>query len=279
VVIGRLHCLVVDCAEPRALAGFYAELLGLELLGSGPDWAAIGARSGVPAMLFNRVVPYQAPTWPAGTVPAQMHADVLVDDLDEAEPRVLALGATLLDGSDKPIGFRVYADPAGHPFCLVTPESIPWQQPALAVRVAEAGDLDALRGVFRRASLANAGDRAVLLAHPEVLVWSGDAIAGGRVRVAVEDGTIVGFATTVPVDGGLELDDLFVEPDRMRRGVGRRLVEDVLDAAGADGVEHVWVTANPHAMAFYTAVGFVPDGTAPTRFGPAPRLRLDVPSR
>jgi hypothetical protein len=32
-------------------------------------------------------------------------------------------------------------------------------------------------------------------------------------------------------------------------------------------------------MAFYTAVGFVPDGTAPTRFGPAPRLRLDVPGR
>ena len=64
----------------------------------------------------------------------------------------------------------------------------------------------------------------------------------------------------------------------MRRGVARRLVEDLLDAARADGVEHVWVTANPHAMAFYTAVGFLPDGTAPTRFGPAPRLRLDVPA-
>ena len=126
MVIGRLHSLVVDCAEPRALAGFYAELLGLELLGSGPDWAAIGDGSRSPAMSFHRVEPYRAPTWPAGAIPAQMHADVLVDDLDEAEPRVLALGAMLLDGSDKPIGFRVYADPAGHPFCLVTPESVPW---------------------------------------------------------------------------------------------------------------------------------------------------------
>ena len=149
--------------------------------------------------------------------------------------------------------------------------------PAVVVRAAVAGDVAALRGVFRRASLDNAGDREVLLAHPEVLVWADEAIAGGRVRVAVQDGTVVGFATTVPVDGGLELEDLFVEPDRMRRGVGRRLVQDLLDSARADGVEHVWVTANPHAMAFYTAVGFVPDGTAPTRFGPAPRLRLDVP--
>ena len=150
---------------------------------------------------------------------------------------------------------------------------------ALVVRAAGVGDLEVLRGVFRRASLSNAGDREVLLAHPDVLVWSGEAIAGGRVRVAVADGTVVGFATTVPIDAGLELEDLFVEPDRMRRGVGRRLVEDVLDGARAEGVEHVWVTANPHAMAFYTAVGFVPAGTAPTRFGPASRLRLDVQDR
>jgi GNAT superfamily N-acetyltransferase len=133
--------------------------------------------------------------------------------------------------------------------------------------------------VFRRASLHNAGDREVLLAHPEVLVWPGEAIAGGRVRVAVADGRVVGFATTLPIEAGLELEDLFVEPDRMRGGVGRRLVADVLGIARAEGVEHVWVTANPHAMAFYAAVGFGPAGSAPTRFGPAPRLRLDVPGR
>jgi hypothetical protein len=48
----------------------------------------------------------------------------MVSDLDAAESLVLALGGKLLDGSDKPIGYRVYADPIGHPFCLVTPESI-----------------------------------------------------------------------------------------------------------------------------------------------------------
>jgi catechol 2,3-dioxygenase-like lactoylglutathione lyase family enzyme len=126
-MIGRWHCLVVDCAEPLTLAEFYAELLGFELLGAGPDWAAIGAGSRLPAMSFHQVEPYRPPTWPAGPVPTQEHVDVLVDDLDEAEPQVLALGATLLEGSDKPVGFRVYADPAGHPFCLVTARSVPWR--------------------------------------------------------------------------------------------------------------------------------------------------------
>lgn len=53
-----------------------------------------------------------------------MHVDVLVDDLDAAEAAVPAQGATPLEGSDKPIGYRVCADPAGHPFCLVTHESV-----------------------------------------------------------------------------------------------------------------------------------------------------------
>jgi GNAT superfamily N-acetyltransferase len=148
---------------------------------------------------------------------------------------------------------------------------------AVAVRTAVAADLDAIREVFRVASLSNAGDRAALLADPEILIWPGTAITEGWTRVAVaDDGAIVGFATAVPVGGALELEDLFVEPGRMRQGVARRLIEDVLSLAAKSGIRTVQVTANPHAMAFYTAVGFVPDGTTQTLFGPAPRLRLDV---
>lgn len=128
-VIARLHCLVLDCAEPEPLAAFYAQLLGMDRLDSTPDWVAIGDEATLPAILCQRVTEYRPPTWPSGAVPTQMHVDLLVDDLDHAEPRALALGATLLDGSDRPVGFRVYADPAGHPFCLVTPESVPWQRP------------------------------------------------------------------------------------------------------------------------------------------------------
>jgi len=53
-----------------------------------------------------------------------MHVDILVPDPDVAQAAVLSLGATLLDGSDEPIGYKVYADPVGHPFCLVTPEGL-----------------------------------------------------------------------------------------------------------------------------------------------------------
>ncbi|MBA2725949.1 MAG: VOC family protein, partial [Actinobacteria bacterium] len=73
---------------------------------------------------FQRVTDYRPPDWRDANPPQQMHLDVLVADLDEGEAEVLALGASLLDGSDKPIGFRVYADPVGHPFCLVTAESL-----------------------------------------------------------------------------------------------------------------------------------------------------------
>jgi GNAT superfamily N-acetyltransferase len=147
---------------------------------------------------------------------------------------------------------------------------------AVTIRTAVAGDLDSIRGVFRRASLSNAGDRDALLAHPDVLVWP-DATAAGRTRVAVEaGGAIAGFASTAVVDGRLELEDLFVEPDRMRQQVARRLVADVLDAARAQGFAAVEVEANPHAMDFYRAVGFVPYARARTRFGPAERLRLST---
>src|SRR6185437_8574233 len=86
----------------------------------------------------------------------------------------------------------------------------------LAIRAAVGADTPAMEGVFRRASLSNAGDRPALLAHPEVLRLSEELAAGGRVRVAVSsDDTLIGFASTRRTGPGtLELDDLFVEPDR-----------------------------------------------------------------
>jgi GNAT superfamily N-acetyltransferase len=145
------------------------------------------------------------------------------------------------------------------------------------IRPGVPGDRDALRDVFGRASLSNAGDRAALLANPQVLQWVGESLAEGRTRVAAEeDGTVVGFATTLRIGTALELEDLFVDPRRMRQGVGRRLIEDALRSALVVGADRVQVVANPHAMAFYESVGFIHDGVAQTRFGPAPRMRLDV---
>ena len=94
--------------------------------------------------------------------------------------------------------------------------------------------------------------------------------------VATVDGMVVGFATTIPPESGvaadvLELEDLFVDPDWMRRGIGLALVADAVATGRARGAARIEVTANPHALAFYGQAGFVPSGSIETRFGPAAR--------
>jgi predicted enzyme related to lactoylglutathione lyase len=123
-VVGRLRSLVLDCPDPRALASFYEELLGLKHAEDGSEWVTLRPADGGVDVEFQKVDTYTPPRWPDPSAPQQMHIDVLVDDLDVAEAKVIEMGATLLQGTDKPIGYRVYADPVGHPFCLVTPESL-----------------------------------------------------------------------------------------------------------------------------------------------------------
>ncbi|TQL66886.1 hypothetical protein FB381_0754 [Nocardioides albertanoniae] len=123
-MIGSLNCIVIDCPDPRELATFYEKLLGLARVEDGDDWVTLGDADQPPRVALQRTPSFMRPDWQTSTVPQQMHLDVLVENLDVAQSAVLGLGATLLDGSDKPIGFRVYADPVGHPFCLVTPEGL-----------------------------------------------------------------------------------------------------------------------------------------------------------
>jgi GNAT superfamily N-acetyltransferase len=146
------------------------------------------------------------------------------------------------------------------------------------IRTAVAGDLPALRRVYRRASLSNEGDREALLANPDALELPDTGVAEGRTRVAVaSDGTIVGFATGLRLDGAvLDLEDLFVDPDWRRRGIARRLVADLVASSRREGISRIEVTANPHADAFYRSVGFVYFRDDETRFGPAPRLQLAI---
>jgi GNAT superfamily N-acetyltransferase len=143
------------------------------------------------------------------------------------------------------------------------------------IRTAQVADLGALQEIFRRASLDNDGDREMLLANPDALALSSAAIDEQRTRAAVVNGDVVGFATLLRIGDAFELEDLFVDPEWMRRGIGLALVRDAAAIAMAKGVSRIEVTANPHALAFYKRAGFVPDGTAVTRFGPAPRMSLD----
>jgi hypothetical protein len=93
--------VVIDCPDATQLAAFYAEFLG---------------RDPIPELAFQEVSPYTAPRWPDPAFPPQLHFDVKVDDRATLQARIERLGAVRLppQGGSCP----VYADPAGHPFCL-----------------------------------------------------------------------------------------------------------------------------------------------------------------
>jgi catechol 2,3-dioxygenase-like lactoylglutathione lyase family enzyme len=113
--VPRFHSVALDCPDPAALAGFYARLLGWPAPTDGGEWVTLQAPGGGPTIAFQQAAGFVAPTWPAPDVQQQLHLDLVVDDMDAAHERAVALGARHLDTQD---GFRVFADPAGHPFCL-----------------------------------------------------------------------------------------------------------------------------------------------------------------
>lgn len=121
-MIGHLYSVVIDCPDPDELAGFYENLLSLTRQADTGTYVVLQNAAGTPVLTLQRVADFRAPRWRDPARPPQQHLDVMVTNLDTAEAQVLALGAKLLDGSDKPIGYRVYEDPVGHPFCLITPE-------------------------------------------------------------------------------------------------------------------------------------------------------------
>ena len=91
-------------------------MFGMEVKGDpGDDWVvATGAGY---RLAFQQAPDLQPPDWPDPDRPQQFHLDVRVADVEAAEPKVLELGARRLPGGGG--DFRVYADPVGHPFCLV----------------------------------------------------------------------------------------------------------------------------------------------------------------
>ncbi|WP_152360797.1 VOC family protein [Microlunatus speluncae] len=115
-----LRGITLDCEDPQALAGFYRELLGATGTGDdSPDWVTISEpKSGV-LISFQRARHYRPPIWPPEEQGQQMmlHFDVQVDDLAAAAARAESLGATRMEFQPQD-DVRVYADPAGHPFCL-----------------------------------------------------------------------------------------------------------------------------------------------------------------
>ena len=119
----RLSVTTVNAPDALALATFYAELTGGVTKGS-EHWATVSGPNGFIA--FQQVDDFRPPVWPGADVPMQMHLDFFVDDLEATGARAVAAGATLLDFQPNSDHCFVYADPAGHPFCLST-----WDGPHL----------------------------------------------------------------------------------------------------------------------------------------------------
>jgi catechol 2,3-dioxygenase-like lactoylglutathione lyase family enzyme len=114
--VGSLSGIALECADPAVLADFYSRLTGWPVVYESPDWWSIGESRDAPLHLsFQRAPGHRPPVWPDPASSMQFHLHFRVDDLDDGEALVLSMGGTKLDVQP---GNRVFADPAGHPFCL-----------------------------------------------------------------------------------------------------------------------------------------------------------------
>ena len=115
--IAKFSLVALDAPDHGALAAFYAAITGWEIGPVGDDWTELKSDGGA-TIAFQRALDHVPPVWPSDDHPQQAHLDFDVDDLDFGEEQVLALGARKAEFQPS-TSFRVYLDPAGHPFCLV----------------------------------------------------------------------------------------------------------------------------------------------------------------
>jgi len=120
MAIATLTLTALDCPDPRALASFYSQITGWEIRPSDTletdDWVQLVSPTGA-TLAFQEAKDHQPPVWPSAEHPQQLHLDFDVQDLDEGERAVLAIGARKAEFQPGTT-FRVFLDPAGHPFCL-----------------------------------------------------------------------------------------------------------------------------------------------------------------
>jgi hypothetical protein len=117
MAIGRLWSVTLDCAEPQALARFWAAALDGEVAYTSENFVGVEAPGGLWVGAY-RIDGYEAPQWPEGAPGKQFHLDLTVEDLDAAERAAVELGAAKADHQPEPDRWRVLLDPDGHPFCV-----------------------------------------------------------------------------------------------------------------------------------------------------------------
>lgn len=116
--IARFSLVALDCRDPRALAEFYGAITGWKAdPQSSEDWVELTGGEGA-TIAFQLAPGHVPPVWPGDDHPQQAHLDFDVWDLDVGEQQVLAVGARKVEFQPDE-NWRVFLDPAGHPFCLV----------------------------------------------------------------------------------------------------------------------------------------------------------------
>ena len=298
------HLTVGDIERSVA---FYRDVVGLPLALSLPE-------RGAAFLWIGEAGRAMLGLWAVGSAPITVSLHVAfaasLEDVLGASERLGALGVTPLsfDGSKTtepsvigwmPAAAVYFRDPDGHLLeylAMLDDQPDPargittWSKwnagrttpgavsPVKSIRDALPDEAAALEALQRRSSDVWEEYRTQLADHRDAIEAPRQAIAEGRVRVAVDASQRrLGFSVVQPADAGRwELDDLFVEPESMGLGVGRLLVDDVVSRAAAAGKAHVDVVANPNAVGFYERVGFETTGEASTRFGPGIRMSLDL---
>ena len=117
MAIGKLWSITLDCSDAKQLAEFWRAALDGKIAYESDNFVGVETPDGLWIGAY-RIDGYQPPQWPDGSPPKQFHLDLTVDDLDSAEQAALALGATKAEHQPEPGRWRVFLDPAGHPFCL-----------------------------------------------------------------------------------------------------------------------------------------------------------------
>jgi hypothetical protein len=116
MAVARTGIVSMDCDDPMALAGFWAAMLGGDVIAV--DERTVLVRSSWVWLSALKVDDHRPPSWPDADVPKQLHLDLAVDDCDAAVAEAQRLGARLAATQPAPDRWRVLFDPAGHPFCL-----------------------------------------------------------------------------------------------------------------------------------------------------------------
>ena len=126
MTIANYAYTALDCANPVELAKFYSKITGLKVqpfddgeTAETCEWLELWDENDRTKMAFQKIDNYRVPTWPTGDLPQQAHMDFHAKNLDIAEHEIQAIGGRKAEHQVRPHRFRVYLDPAGHPFCIV----------------------------------------------------------------------------------------------------------------------------------------------------------------